>query len=130
MSSGLGSDRQFSILLHSGLCVRGPDVNSVSSNIAVDNIKEWMFLPMPEHLLMALLQKRVAKTILQSTVKGGRRQGGQRKRWEDNIKEWTGLGFSKSQRAVENREKWRKLVCEIICGAPMTLAVEGLMMTC
>ena len=52
----------------------------------------------------------LAKTILQGTVKGGRRQGRQRKRWEDNIKEWTGREFAKSQRAVENREKWRKLV--------------------
>ena len=50
-----------------------------------------------------------AKTILQGTVKGGRRQGRQRKRWEDNIREWTGLQFAKSQRAVEKREKWRKL---------------------
>ena len=47
----------------------------------------------------------LAKTILQGTVKGGRRQGRQRKRWEDNIREWTGLEFGKSQRAVENREK-------------------------
>ena len=39
-----------------------------------------------------------------------RNQGRQRKRWEDNIREWTGLEFAKSQRAVENREKWRKLV--------------------
>ena len=31
-----------------------------------------------------------------------------RKRWEENIREWTGLEFSRSQRAVENREKWRK----------------------
>ena len=52
----------------------------------------------------------LAKTILQGTVKGGRRQGRQRKRWEDNIREWTGLEFAKSQRAVENREKWRRLV--------------------
>ena len=51
----------------------------------------------------------LAKTILQGTVKGGRRQARQRKRWEDNIREWTGLEFAKSQRAVENREKWRKL---------------------
>ena len=29
----------------------------------------------------------LAKTILQGTVKGRRRQGGQRKRWEDNIRE-------------------------------------------
>ena len=55
----------------------------------------------------------LAKTILQGTVKGGRRQGGQRKRWEDNIREWTGLEFGKSQRAVENREKWRKLVAKL-----------------
>ena len=52
----------------------------------------------------------LAKTILQGTVKGGGRQGRQRKRWEDNIREWTGLEFGKSQRAMENREKWRKLV--------------------
>ena len=49
----------------------------------------------------------LAKTILQGTVKGGRRQGGQRKRWEDNIREWKGLEFAKYQRAAENREKWR-----------------------
>ena len=45
----------------------------------------------------------MAKTISQGTVKGGRRQGGQRKRWENNIREWRGLKFAKSQRAVENR---------------------------
>ena len=54
----------------------------------------------------------LAKTTLQSTVKGGRRQGRQRKRWEDIIREWTGLEFAKSQRAVENKEKWRKLVAK------------------
>ena len=52
----------------------------------------------------------LAKTILQGTVKEGRRQCRQKKRWEDNIREWTGLEFAKSQRAVDNREKWRKLV--------------------
>ena len=38
----------------------------------------------------------LAKTILQGTVKGGRRQSRQRKRWEDNIRERTGLEFGKS----------------------------------
>ena len=52
----------------------------------------------------------LAKTILQDTVKGRRRQGRQKKKWEDNIREWTSLGFVKSQRAVRNREKGRKLV--------------------
>ena len=42
----------------------------------------------------------------------GKRQDRQRKRWEDNIREWTGLEFGRSQRAVENREKWRKLVAK------------------
>ena len=52
----------------------------------------------------------LAKTILQGTVEGERRQGRQRKRLEDNIREWTGLEFAKSQRTVENRGNWRKLV--------------------
>ena len=52
----------------------------------------------------------LAKTILQDTVKGKRRQGRQRKKWENNIREWTGLEFAKSQRAEENKEIWRTLV--------------------
>ena len=46
----------------------------------------------------------LARTILQGTVKGGRRQGKLGKRWEDDIREWTDLEFAKSQRAMENRE--------------------------
>ena len=52
----------------------------------------------------------LAKTILQGTVQGGRRRGRQRKRWEDNIKEWTGLEWNILLRKAENREEWRKLV--------------------
>ena len=55
----------------------------------------------------------LAKTILQGIVKGGRRQGRQRNRWEDNIGKWTGLEFGKSQRAVKNRGKWRKLIAKL-----------------
>ena len=54
----------------------------------------------------------LATTILPGTMKGGRRQGRQMKRWEDNIRDWTGPEFAKCQRAVENREKWRKLVAK------------------
>ena len=54
----------------------------------------------------------LAKTILQGTVKEGRRHGKQRKRWEDNIRKWTGLEFARSQRAVKNRGKWRKVVAK------------------
>ena len=59
----------------------------------------------------------LAKTILQGTVKGGRRQDRERKRWEDNIREWTGLEFAESQKEETG--------FEIICGAPRTLAVKG-----
>ena len=52
----------------------------------------------------------LAKTILQGTVQGGRRRGRQRKRWVDNIKEWTGLEWNITLRKAENREEWRKLV--------------------
>ena len=38
----------------------------------------------------------LAKTILQGTVKGGRRQGRQKKAWEDTIREWTGLKVAKT----------------------------------
>ena len=70
--------------------------------VVVAKVREWY-----SHVSRS---SGLTKTILQGTVKGGRRQGRQRKRWEGNIREWTGLEFSKSQRAVENREKWRKLV--------------------
>ena len=54
----------------------------------------------------------LAKTTLQDTVKGGRRQGRRRKRWEDNIRKWTGQG------------KMEETGCEIICGAPTTLVLR------
>ena len=53
---------------------------------------------------------RLAKTILQGTVQGGRRRGRQRKRWEDNIKEWTGLEWNSILWKTENRKAWSKLV--------------------
>ena len=68
--------------------------------------------------LMTLVKKRklscgnvsrssgLAKTILQGTVKGKKR-GRQKKRWEDNIKEWTGMDFASSARAAENRSRWK-----------------------
>ena len=54
----------------------------------------------------------LAKTILQGTVRGGRKRGRQKKRWEDNIKEWTGLELSDTLRKAESREEWRELVAK------------------
>ena len=60
-------------------------------------------------LVWLLITDKMQKKFIMT--QGGRRQGRQRKRWEDNITEWRGLEFAKSQRAAENREKkCRKLV--------------------
>ena len=52
----------------------------------------------------------LAKTILQGTVKGKRKRSRQKKRWEDNMKEWTGMDFASSTRAAENRTRWKVVV--------------------
>ena len=52
----------------------------------------------------------LAKTIPQGTVKGKRKRGRQKKRWEDNIKEWTEMDFAGSTRAAENRPGWKGIV--------------------
>ena len=65
------------------------------------------------------------ETVLQGTPKGGRRHSRQKKMWEDNIKKWTGLEFTKSQRKVENREKWRQLVAKSSVVPQQPLQVRG-----
>ena len=52
----------------------------------------------------------LAKTILQGIVQGKRRKGRQKKKWADNIKKWTGMDFSSSTRALEERD-----CCKFIC---------------
>ena len=56
-------------------------------------------------------------------MKGARRRGRQKKRWEDNIKVWTGTEFGDSLRAAEDRKMWKSSVY-VICGAPTTVKVE------
>ena len=54
-----------------------------------------------------------------------RKRGRQKKIWEDNIKEWTGLDFNSSLRAAEDRQRWQKIVADVSSGAPTTLMVPG-----
>ena len=54
----------------------------------------------------------LAKTCLQGTVSGGRSRGRPRKKWADNVKDWTGLSFAEATRAAECRVGWRGLVRE------------------
>ena len=44
------------------------------------------------------------------TYSGQWTRGRQKKRWEDNIKEWTGMDFASSTRAAENRSRWKGVV--------------------
>ena len=37
-------------------------------------------------------------------------KAGATKRWEDNIKEWTGMDFASSTRTAENRTRWKGIV--------------------
>ena len=66
----------------------------------------------------------LARTILQGTVKGKRKRGRQKKSWEDNIKEWTGLDFASSTRAAEKQDMMETDCCEFICGALLWDRIE------
>jgi hypothetical protein len=52
----------------------------------------------------------LAKTVLQETVRGGRKRGRQKKRWEDSITEWTGLKLSEAVKCAKDIDGWRGLV--------------------
>ena len=52
----------------------------------------------------------LAKAMLQGTVQGGRRRGPQKKSWENNISEWTGLKFCDALREAGNQIKWTERV--------------------
>ena len=55
----------------------------------------------------------LVKTIQQGTVKE-KRKDRQKKRWEGNIKEWTGIDFASSTRAAENRTIWQGIVANLL----------------
>ena len=43
-------------------------------------------------------------------MQGKRRKGRQKKKWEDNIKEWTRIDFASSTRAAEDRPRQKGIV--------------------
>ena len=79
------------------------------SNEGVRN-RTWQAIGPNEDLLTTVKRRKLkwyghitrssglAKTILQGTVQGGRRRGRQKKRWEDNITEWTGMTLGAAMR--------------------------------
>ena len=67
----------------------------------------------------------LAKTILQGTVKGRRRQGRQRKRVGRQHQGMDRPGVRQVPEGSGEQGKMEKIGCEIICGAPMTFVVKG-----
>ena len=67
----------------------------------------------------------LCKKVLQGTVPGKRKRGRQKKRWEDIIREWTGLDFNSSQRTAQHHQICQKIVADVSIGAPTTLMVPG-----
>ena len=71
--------------------------------ISVLLVSAFVYVCINSCLWLCASMSDMVKTILQGIVKGARSRGRQ-KRWEDNVKEWTGMGFGDSPRAVEDRE--------------------------
>ena len=53
-------------------------------------------------------------------------RGRQKKRWEDNIKEWTGMDFASSTRAARNRTGWKVIVANSSVVPPKTFEGYGI----
>ena len=50
----------------------------------------------------------LAKMVLKGTLKGTRGKDRRKKRWENNVKVWTGMDFTSLARATENKTNYRK----------------------
>ena len=76
----------------------------------------------PEQRLLEVVMKRKLKYfehiiradylpafICQGYVGGKRARGRPRRRWMDDVMEWTGMSIAECTRKANNREEWRKL---------------------
>ena len=65
----------------------------------------------------------LSKTILQGTLKGGRRRGRQRKCWMDNIKEWASLPMPELLIGASCRKDWKRISAESSLVSPLWLPI-------
>ena len=56
------------------------------------------------------------KTILEGKAEGKRARGGQRYKWEGNIKRWTGYRLSECTIKSRDRVCWRSIAANLRCG--------------
>ena len=66
-----------------------------------------------------------ARTILQGTINGGRRQGRQEEVGRKH-QEMDRPGVLQVQEGSEEQRKLEETVCEVICGAPTTFVEKGM----
>ena len=48
--------------------------------------------------------------MVQGCVPGYRARGRQRRRWTDDITEWTGMKINEAATAAEDRDRWRGIL--------------------
>ena len=56
------------------------------------------------------------KIVLESMIEGKRGRGRPRRRWFDNVKQWTDLSFMECKRVAQQRQTWRTLVADLLKG--------------
>ena len=60
----------------------------------------------------------LSKTILQGTLEDGRRRGGQKKWWMENIKDWTSLPTPELLTKASCRKDWLRISAETSLMSP------------
>ena len=76
-------------------------------------------------MVMSPRSSGLAKTILQGTTKGGRRQGGQKKEVGRQHQGMDNSGVRQVPEGSGEQSKKEETGCEVICGTPTTPAVKG-----
>ena len=54
-------------------------------------------------------QKGLCKICVEGMIQGKRKRGRPRKRWRDNVYNWSGLNINELNIATQNRKLWREL---------------------
>ena len=50
------------------------------------------------------------KELIQGCAPGNRSRGRQRRRWTDDIIEWTGLTITEAAKSTDDRDRWRGIL--------------------
>ena len=103
-------------------------VQETPLNLLKDHIRNKVRNRIRQHIgqhddLLTMIKKRkmkcysyvrwsdgLAKTVLHGTVQGKKRRGRRKKKWADNISEWTVKKIASTQALSHDRQKWNQLV--------------------